>query len=303
MTASLPERVWRVLACPDCGGPLDRGDAVVRCARCTEVYGYTAAGQLDLRPRRRRRHDVAFELGSLLVPDVGIDFARLARNPAPEVDFTGVRIPKHLDADLLSHFPRARTQESLALDLGCGDGLHREICEHAGFVYVGLDSQGTGARLLGDAHALPFRDESFEFALSVSVLEHIRYPFVMATELFRVLRMSGRVVGTVAFLEPYHGQSLYHHTHLGVYNTLAFAGFRIETIAPSKSWSILSAPATLALFPGLPKAVCKALMLPVTLLHRAWWGLQRLTSGDERWSEQQRLLAVTGAFTFIARKA
>lgn len=127
----------------------------------------------------------------------------------------GVRIPKHLGADILSHFPRARTQESLALDLGCGDGLHREICEHAG----------------------------------------------------------------------------------------AFAGFRIETIAPSKSWSILSAPATLALFPGLPKAVCKALMLPVTLLHGAWWRLQRLTSGEERWSDQQRMLAVTGAFTFIARKA
>ena len=302
MTTSLPERVWHVLACPDCGGPLERDGAVVRCARCAEVYGYNSAGQLDLRPRRRRQQEVTFDLGSTLQPDAGIDFARLARNPAPEVDFTGVPAPKHLDTDTLSHFPRARTQESLALDLGCGDGIHREICEHAGFVYVPVDSQGGGAQLLGDAHALPFRNESFEFALSVAVLEHIRYPFLMAKELFRVLRPSGKVIGTVAFLERYHGQSLYHHTHLGVYNTLAFAGFRIERIAPSKSWSILSAPATLALFPRLPKAVCKALVLPVTLLHQAWWLLRRLASRDERWSEQQRILAVTGDFTFIARK-
>lgn len=303
MTASLPKEVWRVLACPDCGGPLDRNGSAVRCARCAEVYGCNSAGQLDLHPRRRRHRDLTFDLGSPLVPGIGIDFARLARNPAPEVDFTGVPIPKHLDANALSHFPRARTQESLVLDLGCGDGIHREICEHAGFVYVPLDSQGSGAQLLGDAHALPFRDKSFEFALSVSVLEHIRYPFLMAKELFRVLRPCGKILGTVAFLEPYHGQSLYHHTHLGVYNTLAFAGFRIEAIAPSKSWSIFSAPATLALFPGVPKAVCKALMLPLSLLHRAWWGLQRLTSEDPRWSEQQRILAVTGDFTFIARKA
>jgi len=42
--------------------------------------------------------------------------------------------------------------------------------------------------LVADAHALPFKDESVDYVLSLAVLEHLRNPFNAGQEMFRVLR-------------------------------------------------------------------------------------------------------------------
>ncbi|MGH2403025.1 MAG: class I SAM-dependent methyltransferase [bacterium] len=101
----------------------------------------------------------------------------------------------------------AAAADALALDLGCGETFHRPACEHAGYTYVGLDHASDQATVLGDAHALPFKDNSVDFILSLAVFEHIRYPFVAIPETHRVLRPGRPFIGTVAFLEPYHGAS------------------------------------------------------------------------------------------------
>ena len=200
----------------------------------------------------------------------------------------------------MSYFPQAAKQTDLALDLGCGESPHRQVCEEAGFEYVGLDYASSTAHVLADAHALPFQDESVGFVLCVAVLEHLRFPIVAMKEAHRVLQPNGVLVGTVAFLEPYHQQSFYHHTHLGLCNSLGAAGFEIDRVAPSDSWTGLAAQAQMGLFPYMPAAISRTLFLPHRLLHRLWWRIGRLF--DRRATEQLRLISNSGAFAFVAHR-
>jgi SAM-dependent methyltransferase len=273
--------------------------AGAHCPGCDTAYPRGASGALDLRLQRAKRCTVDFEVGTPLETD-GLAFEPLDPRPDAPVRFDGVDVPHHLTPALLSRFPRAQAPGRLALDLGCGTGIHRTVCEHAGFEWVGLDWDKQGAPIWGDGHALPFADDAFDFVLSIAVLEHIRYPPVMLREAHRVLRPGGRLVGTVSFNEPFHERSFYHHTHLGTVSALRHAGFDVEVVAPDREWNVLRAQASMGLFPRLPDVVSRAIVAPVQLLHRAWWRVARLVSSQA--TEHARVLHLTGSFAFVATK-
>lgn len=302
MKHKFSKRVLDILACPYCGGFLRQTNVGVKCSNCQQEYPISSDGQLDLRLQKKKQYQLQFELGTNLLPEGGFEFGVLQENPHPEVDFTKFEVPRHLSKELMSYFPIAKSNDSIMLDLGCGSTIHRKVCEHAGFKYVGLDYNSADAPILSDAHSLPFKDNSFEFILSIAVLEHIRYPFVMMKEAYRVLKPGGTFIGTVAFLEPFHGDSFYHHTHLGIFNSLQFAGFYIEHIAPSAKWSVLIAQASMCLFPKLPPLISKILVLPLYLLHKIYWKLSYFITHSNRVNEANRVLISTGAFTYIASK-
>ena len=295
----IPNAVWEVIACPQCAGELARVDRSLRCKDCGCVFEHSSSGAVDLRLRRPKTFPMEFRLGAGLVKD-GFEFGPLLPRRNPEVDFAGTTAPWHLTQALLSYFPKAASDRSIALDLGCGSGLHRETCERAGFQWAGLDYSNPMAPILGDGHALPFRASSVEFVVSMAVLEHIRYPFVVAQEVLRVLKPGGYYIGTVAFLEPFHGDSFYHHTHLGTYNTLDSAGFEVLRVAPNEDWSGLRAQANMSLFPRLPAFMTTALVWPLEALHRLWWRIGSTIRPGA--SERLRLLANAGSFEFVARK-
>jgi SAM-dependent methyltransferase len=308
----LSDRVWNVLACPHCGAPLARAAAGARCDRCGIEFGPAPSGQLDLRLRHPQRRQLELTLPAPGAPldTAGLDLGPLRPNPAPEIDVSRVAGPCHLPRDLRGWFPRAATPgageggtgagRELALDLGCGAQVHQEVCELAGFEYVGLDYSTPEAMLLGDAQALPFRDGAFGFVLTVAVLEHVHFPLLMMREAHRVLRPGGRLLGTVAFLEPFHQDSLHHHTHLGALHALRFAGFRVDAIAPSGGWSGLVAQAHMGLFPHSPRWLARLLVGPLLALHRLWWRVGRLA--DPGATESRRLLKNSGAILFLATR-
>lgn len=298
-TERLPDAVWQALVCSHCCGALERVGSALRCVNCDQVFGHAPTGALDLRLKGRKTFTLEFELGVELL-NAPFDFSPLRPNPAPAVDFSRTKPPWHFTSELLTYFPMARSSTSVVLDLGCGSGLHKEVCEQAGFQWAGLDYANPRAPILGDGHALPFRSGSVEFVVSMAVLEHIRYPFVTTREVLRVLQPGGYYIGTVAFLEPFHGDSYYHHTHLGTYNSLSTAGFEVVRVAPNRRWSALQAQATMALFPRLPAPLSRALVSPLEALHRLWWWAGRRISPNA--TEQLRMLSTVGSFEFVARK-
>lgn len=295
----LPEAVRGALACPQCGGTLVPSSTGLLCQDCKAAFIDTTERNVDLRVRTAKAYQVEYQVGGELV-QAGFEFSPIQPKPDPAVDFSQVRPPWHLSRALLTYFPKARSSRSVALDLGCGTGLHREVCERAGFAWAGLDYGNPLAPILGDGHALPFRSSSIEFVLSLAVLEHIRYPSVVAREVMRILKPGGYYIGTVSFLEPFHGDSYYHHTHLGTYNTLKSAGLEVVCVGPTPHWSGLRAQATMSLFPRLPGPMAAALVWPLDTLHRFWWWAGRMFSPGA--TESLRRLSNAGSFEFVARK-
>ena len=287
--------------CPQCQHSLQQTHGGAKCGGCGLQYRYMNSGALDLRLQKPQKYSLEFELGLPLLQYPDCVFAPLLPNPMPQVDYSGMATPNHLSGTMLSHFPRAEGTSSLALDLGCGDAVHRDVCERAGFHYVGLDYESPSAQILGDAHSLPFCDNSFEFILSTAVLEHIQFPFVMVKEAFRVLVPHGKFIGTVAFLQPFHSRSFYHHTHLGLLNTLQYGGFTVEHIVPSATYSVFVAQARMTNpFPGMPKSLSRCLVVLPHVLSNVWWTIGRLANRGV--TRHSHVLSTTGALTFMCRK-
>ena len=292
--------IWEVLACPYCKSGLQRVSDGVRCATCDTLYSCSKFGSLDFRLKKPKRYQLQFELGNELLAPSDISFKKLPINSLPEVDFSDVTVPWHLTKELLSYFPKAKNRRSLMLDLGCGSAIHREVCELAGFQYVGLDYASNEATMLGDAHALPFKTACFEFVLSIAVIEHLKYPHIALQEVYRILKPRAHFIGTVAFLEPFHGLSYYHHSHLGMYTSLKDAGFNVDWVSPSCKWTGIRAQASMGLFPKMPEIICSLLILPLDILHKFWWKIGSIINPEI--DENKRLFTNSGSISFVAWK-
>src|SRR5574337_783395 len=168
MTYMFSNNVWNVLICSYCGNSLEKTNSGAACPACNLKYQYTNSGSLDLRLKKLKKYHLEFDIETPLLPDSGFHFEPLPLNTKPEVDYSGKSVPLHLSKKILSYFPKAKSSNSLMLDLGCGDRVHQDVCEHAGFEWVGLDYDAPNASILGDAHSLPFKNDTFEFILSIA---------------------------------------------------------------------------------------------------------------------------------------
>lgn len=103
------------------------------------------------------------------------------------------------------------------LVLDCGAGKRPVYYENI-VNYEIVDYQTTDVRGIGEI--LPFIDDAFEAVISMSVLEHVKDPFLCAKEISRVLKPGGRLICAVPFLQPLHGypDHYYNMTGLGLEN-------------------------------------------------------------------------------------
>jgi SAM-dependent methyltransferase len=296
----LANELWPILRCPNCRGELTQTTTGAECLKCHDKYPLSAHGQLDLRLRRKKTCSLNFDLDVNPLPKYSIVQQRLPYNPLSKRGVSS-KGSGCISPELLSYFPKSKTSNSLMLDLGCGATPNKSECEKAGFKYVGLDFDSSKSTLLGDAHALPFGDKTFEFVLSIAVLEHLRYPFIALSEICRVLKKGATFIGSVAFLEPYHGNSFYHFTHLGIINALEHSNFKIKRVATNPKWNALNAQATMELFPRMPQPLIQLILAPIQIIHSIWWKAGSILYPIET-SRIKNSINMAGSFLFIVEK-
>lgn len=115
--------------------------------------------------------------------------------------------------DAVSPLDRERT-----LDIGCGTGRFTAALEAAGAEVTGLDvdpamltvaaERVAGTLVGGDAHALPFGDDTFDLVVTVTATEFLTDSRTALAEAARVVRPHGRLV--VAALNPASPWGLTH---------------------------------------------------------------------------------------------
>jgi len=122
---------------------------------------------------------------------------------------------------IVSRFLNAKST-SWALDIGCGYGFMTAWLGSMGAQAVGIDTavekikfakyviEGLNLRkkvfyVIASACNLPFRNELFDTALSLDVIEHISNDFEVASEASRVLKLKGVFILTTTCLKQRYG--------------------------------------------------------------------------------------------------
>jgi SAM-dependent methyltransferase len=227
------------LTCPACGSPLQ---SFTHCDHCGASYGEADGTPVLISAEAHRKLSFNFTQSR---STVGEEFQRFLSYP-PRCGAAGSDKPYHLDLahlDVLDQLPSG----SSVLEIGCGGGQMRSYLESKQFQYVGTDIVKTrveeylqlhgGPDLLCDSHFLPFKDATFDLVYSAAVTEHLACPYLAAQEVARVLKPGGYYLGNVSFLEPWHDDSFFHMSPLGVLELLTQADFDIVHIWPGKDYS------------------------------------------------------------------
>lgn len=131
-------------------------------------------------------------------------FANFLLSSFPEPPFTR---PRNLK---LFEWMNLNAPGKKVLNLGSGVGrFDHHLSNDITMVNLDVDPAKPGVDVVADAHALPFEDASFDIVYSIAVLEHVRKPWIVADEIWRVLRPGGYVVLELPFLNVIHDEHDY----------------------------------------------------------------------------------------------
>lgn len=126
------------------------------------------------------------------------------------------------------------------VDIGCGRSPYKETVLNFVDSYTGVDHPET-AKLYesdskpdfyADAHKLPFKNNSYETAIMLQVLEYLDNPQKAITEVARVIKKNGVFILSAPFMYPIHDGKFDHSrfTESGVTSLLSEAKLKIIDI-------------------------------------------------------------------------
>jgi SAM-dependent methyltransferase len=139
--------------------------------------------------------------------------------------------PRRVITDGVARFGATVPKDAKVLEVGAGHYDHQPFFETS---LVRLDFDAShGPDIVGDAHDMPIADDEFDYALAISVLEHVHDPYQVVRELYRVVKPGGRVFAWVPFIFGVHGfpGDISRFTDEGFTVCFERAGFQVEHAA------------------------------------------------------------------------
>jgi ubiquinone/menaquinone biosynthesis C-methylase UbiE len=292
-----------VLMCPCCKSTLQ---VLNRCTACGQDFADDSGTPILTGIGAKSRHDFSIEFGYY---QKDLDTLRKAMRTPPQAP-PELHLPYHMKsahAQALSGLPKGST----VVEVGCGGGQNRRFVRQLGHRYIGTDISKTrvfdwlqqhgGPDVLCDAHFLPFRDASLDAVYCSAVFEHLAFPHLAACEIARVLKPGGLFLGNVSFLEPWHDNSYFHMTPLGVVQLLRHSDVSIDCIWPERGYSGFHAIHRMGNRATKMLSAVGALMYR---LYRAEYAVKLLLRGQQRQSfdDLAQQAQVSGAIFWIAHK-
>lgn len=155
--------------------------------------------------------------------------------PAPATEgglrdvWTDVRhgAPRRVITDAMADFASHLPPGARVLEIGAGYYDHGRF--FARLERLDLDPRHQPDHL-GDAHAMPLEDGSFDAVVAVSVLEHVEDPYQVVREIARVLRPGGVVFAWAPFYFAVHAfpTDIARFTDVGFRRCFERAGLTVE---------------------------------------------------------------------------
>lgn len=128
---------------------------------------------------------------------------------------------------IIKLLPHIRGQ---VLDLGAGSARYKEIISSRALKYRSCDAvKNKNIDDICDVLNLQYPEESFDTVISTQVMEHVKNPYRIATEIYKVLKPGGHVIITAPFLIPFHADpdDYFRFTPSGLSEIFKGSGFEI----------------------------------------------------------------------------
>ena len=185
----------------------------------------------------------------------------------------------HFEASIeeaVTRFAREIPDGALVLDAGAGEMRHSQHFSRQRYVGVDLgvgDTAWDYGKLdaIADLTALPFRDATFDAAINIVTLEHIKEPLAALREMQRTLVSGGRALIIVPHEWEVHQSphDFFRYTRHGMAYLFESAGFDEYSIEPVGGYFRLLARRLLnglQFFPGLAFPIAALFLAPPALV-------------------------------------
>jgi len=219
--------IQQLARCPKCfTANLDWQEDRVHCTHCDASYTYLRGRPVLMNEASREL--IADELNSETGGAMQAEYSSIEQQSQIE-EKPGFSVKKLITPPDIFYYPNPDLQAPETRPIFDHQGPDTKILNVGGGPIrygneISLNLQPfVNVNVVGDAHNIPFEDNSFDSIICNAVLEHVPNPQRVVDEFIRVLKPGGLVYVEVPFLFFYHGYPNDYHrfTQHGLKNMLS----------------------------------------------------------------------------------